>query len=183
MNIEFSKLDLDGAFELKSKKKLDQRGWFARLFCQKELFLINKGKNIVQINSSYSKKKGTIRGLHFQKSPFQEDKVVRCISGEVFDVIVDIRANSKTFGQWRSLILSSKKMNALYIPKGFAHGFQTLTNNCQILYLHTEIHSSESEMGFHYASPELKIKWPLNPTDLSERDLKLEPFKVKKNDL
>ena len=148
MNIEFSKLDLDGAFELKSKKKLDQRGWFARLFCQKELFLINKGKNIVQINSSYSKKKGTIRGLHFQKSPFQEDKVVRCISGEVFDVIVDIRANSKTFGQWRSLILSSKKMNAIYIPKGFAHGYQTLSNNCQILYFHTEFYKKESENGF-----------------------------------
>ena len=180
MNIEFSKLDLEGAFELSSKKKSDQRGWFVRFFCQNELFSINKGKNIVQINSSFSKRKGTIRGLHFQKSPFQEDKVARCISGEIFDVIVDVRPNSKTFGQWRSLILSSKKMNALYIPKGFAHGFQTLTNNCQILYLHTEVHNSKSEMGFHYASPELNIKWPLNPTDLSERDLKLEPFKVNK---
>ena len=180
MNIEFSKLDLEGAFELNSKKKSDQRGWFVRFFFQNELFSINKGKNIVQINSSFSKRKGTIRGLHFQKSPFQEDKVARCISGEIFDVIVDVRPNSKTFGKWRSIILSSKKMNALYIPKGFAHGFQTLTNNCQILYLHTEVHNSKSEMGFHYASPELNIKWPLNPTDLSERDLKLEPFKVNK---
>ena len=183
MNIEFSKLDLDGAFELKSKKKLDQRGWFARLFCQKELFLINKGKNIVQINSSYSKKKGTIRGLHFQKSPFQEDKVVRCISGEVFDVIVDIRANSKTFGQWRSLILSSKKMNAIYIPKGFAHGYQTLSNNCQILYFHTEFYKKESENGFSYNSPFLNIKWPLKITNISKKDSKLKDFHGDKSDL
>ncbi len=183
MNIEFSKLDLDGAFEFKSKKKIDQRGWFARLFCQKELFLINKGKNIVQINSSYSKKKGTIRGLHFQKSPFQEDKVVRCISGEVFDVIVDIRANSKTFGQWRSLILSSKKMNAIYIPKGFAHGYQTLSNNCQILYFHTEFYKKESENGFSYNSPFLNIKWPLKITNISKKDSKLKDFHGDKSDL
>ena len=132
MNIEFSKLDLEGAFELSSKKKSDQRGWFVRFFCQNELFSINKGKNIVQINSSFSKRKGTIRGLHFQKSPFQEDKVARCISGEIFDVIVDVRPNSKTFGEWRSIILSSKKMNALYIPKGFAHGFISLEPNLTI---------------------------------------------------
>ena len=183
MNIKCSELGLDGAYELQSKKKSDHRGWFVRLFCQNELFAINKGKNILPINSSFSKRKGTIRGLHFQKPPFQEDKIARCIQGEVFDVIVDVRPDSKTFGKWKSIILSSEKMNALYIPKGFAHGFQTLTNNCQILYLHTEVHSLESEMGFHYASSELKIKWPLKPTDLSERDLKLNPFEFKKNDL
>ena len=121
--------------------------------------------------------------MHFQKSPFQEDKVVRCISGEVFDVIVDIRANSKTFGQWRSLILSSKKMNAIYIPKGFAHGYQTLSNNCQILYFHTEFYKKESENGFSYNSPFLNIKWPLKITNISKKDSKLKDFHGDKSDL
>jgi dTDP-4-dehydrorhamnose 3,5-epimerase len=105
-----------------------------------------------------------------------EDKIVRCIQGSVFDVIVDLRHASPTFGEWHSVVLDSRLQNMLYIPKGFAHGFQTLEPNCQILYLHTEYHSSESEGGFRYDSESLGIKWPLPACDLSLRDQGLPVF-------
>ena len=174
------KTPLDGAVEIECRPKKDKRGSFVRFFCQQSLSKLFNDTKIVQINSSYSRIAGTVRGLHFQSSPSQENKFIRCIKGKIFDVIVDLREESKTFGKSYSLILDSKKMNMIFVPSGFAHGFQTLLPDCEILYLHTEVHNSKSEMGFHYASPELNIKWPLNPTNLSERDLKLEPFKVNK---
>ena len=167
--MKIKELKLKGAAELNIEKKKDDRGWFTRLFCQEELFPINKKRNILQINSSYSNKKGTIRGMHYQKKPFQEDKVVYCLLGEIFDVIVDIRPNSRTFGKWSSAILSSKKMNAVYVPKGFAHGYQTLSDQCQMLYLHTEVYNQKSESGFSFKSPNLSIRWPLNPTNVSKK--------------
>ncbi len=183
MNIKIKKLRLEGASELLIKKKSDDRGWFARFFCQEELFAVNKGKDIQQINSSFSEKKGTTRGMHYQNKPYQEDKIVSCLQGKVYDVIVDIRPNSNTFGQWTSTILSSEKMNAVYIPKGFAHGYQTLCNNCQMLYLHTEVYNQNSESGFRHTSPYLDIKWPLKTTNISIKDSELKNFSGKKNDL
>ena len=181
--MKIKELKLKGAAELDIKKKVDGRGWFTRLFCQEKLFSINKKRNILQINSSYSTKKGTIRGMHYQKKPYQEDKVVFCITGEIFDVIVDIRPNSITFGEWSSRVLSSKKMNAIYVPKGFAHGYQTLTDKCQILYFHTEVYKQKSEGGFSFKSPYLSIPWPLNPKNISKKDLRLDNFSEKKYDL
>lgn len=167
---------LSGAAEITSNPFHDHRGWFVRFFCQEEMLELNNNKNIVQINSSFTKKKGAIRGLHFQNTPFCEDKIVRCISGKIFDVILDLRDGSKTFGQWQSIVLDSKKMNMLYIPKGFAHGFQTLKSNCQILYLHTEFRHQKSEDGYRYDSSHLNIKWPLEVTDISNRDKNLKEF-------
>ena len=183
MDIKIKKLKLKGASELLLKKKSDDRGWFVRLFCKNELLSINKSKNIKQINSSFTKKKGTIRGFHYQEIPYQEDKLVTCLQGDVYDVIVDIRPNSPTFGKWINTIISSEKMNAIYIPKGFAHGYQTLSNNCQILYFHTEFYKKESENGFSYNSPFLNIKWPLKITNISKKDSKLRDFRGDKNDL
>jgi len=174
--MEIIKSKLSGAAEIKCEPFIDHRGWFTRFFCQEEMFELNQGKSIVQINSSFTKKKGTIRGLHFQNHPYCEDKVVRCISGKIFDVMLDLRQESKTFGQWQAVILDSKKMNMVYIPKGFAHGFQTLTSNCQILYLHTESRNQISEDGYHFNSPYLNIDWPLELTDISERDKNLKIF-------
>ena len=170
------KSKLSGAAQIISEPFIDHRGWFVRFFCQEEMLELNDDKNIVQINSSFTKKKGTIRGLHFQNSPYCEDKIVRCISGKIFDVMLDLRDGSETFGQWQSVILDSKKMNMAYIPKGFAHGFQTLKSNCQILYLHTEYRNQISEDGYHFDSNFLNIKWPIKVTDISARDKNLKEF-------
>ena len=170
------KSKLSGVAEIESNPFVDHRGWFVRYFCQEQIKELNGGKEIVQINSSFTKRKGTIRGLHFQNSPYCEDKIVRCLSGQIFDVVLDLRLESKTFGQWQSIILDSEKMNMVYIPKGFAHGFQTLTDNCQILYLHTEYRNQKSEDGYYYNSPYLGIDWPLELTDISERDKNLKIF-------
>jgi dTDP-4-dehydrorhamnose 3,5-epimerase len=170
------KSPLVGSAEIECTPYKDSRGWFTRYYCQEELKEINGDLNIVQINSSFTKLAGTIRGLHLQKSPHEEDKIVRCISGKIYDVILDNRKDSSTFGQWHGVVLDSEKMNMVYVPKGFAHGFQTLVSNCQVLYLHTQFHSPESEGGFHFNSPELNIHWPLDVTDLSDRDEKLEYF-------
>lgn len=175
---------LSGAAEIECAPHRDDRGWFTRYFCQEELLDINSGREIVQINSSFTKTAGTVRGLHRQKFPYEEDKIVRCVAGKIFDVMLDNRQNSSTYGQWHSVTLDAEVMNMVYIPKGFAHGFQTLTSDCQVLYLHTQFHCPEAESGFHYLSPELAIPWPLEVTDLSERDKKLQYFtnnQVKKN--
>ncbi len=169
-------LPLDGAAEIHSSTMTDERGWFSRHYCQKELSAINGDKQIVQINSSCTKSAGTIRGLHLQHSPYEEDKIVRCIAGKIFDVILDVRLGSATYGKWHSVILDAYEMNMVYIPKGFAHGFQTLEPNCEILYFHTEFFVSKAEGGYRYDSPELDIPWPLEIRKVSEKDKNLDIF-------
>lgn len=165
-----------GAAEIISTAHTDQRGWFSRYFCINELSPLNNDRKIVQINSSFTIMQGTVRGLHYQRAPFEEDKIVRCLNGKVFDVMLDIRVDSVTFGLWHSVVLDSEKMNMVYIPKGFAHGFQTLEPNCQILYLHTQFHNPETEDGYHYLSPKLNIRWPLKVSEISIRDKNLPLF-------
>ena len=167
---------LEGAVEIECTPHRDARGWFARYFCQEELDEINGGREIVQINSSFTKLVGTIRGLHYQIAPHEEDKIVRCISGKIYDVMVDNRKQSPTYGLCHGVVLDAEIMNMVYVPKGFAHGFQTLTEDCQVLYLHTQNHSPQSEDGFFYNSPELEINWPMEVSDLSERDEHLKLF-------
>ena len=174
--LKYKRLTLQNAGEITSLPVFDQRGSFTRIFCQNDLYDLNKNKNIQQINISFSKKAGTIRGLHYQKPPKAEEKIVVCISGKVFDVIVDIRRESDTYKKFYTVILDSTKMNMVYIPKGFAHGFQTLVDKCKILYLHTEFHSTKHEHGFHYESPSLSIPWPKKITNLSKRDERLRCF-------
>lgn len=148
----------------------DTRGRFSRIFCQNELFGILDGKNIVQINHSLTRQKGAIRGMHFQYPPKAEIKMVRCITGKVFDVMIDLRKNSPTFLKWHGEILSSENMKMMYIPEGFAHGFQTLQPNSELLYLHTEFYGPEHEGSVFYDDPKIGIKWPLEVTDISEKD-------------
>lgn len=182
-NMLIKENQLKDVFEINSIPKTDNRGSFSRFFCKKTLSELSKNINIVQINSSYSKTAGTVRGLHFQSFPSQESKFVRCIKGKIFDVIVDIRKESKTFGKWQSIILDSKTQNMVFIPSGYAHGFQTLLPDCEILYLHTDYHEPELECGFHYNSKDLKINWPLDVTQISDRDKKLEIFQNKRKDI
>jgi dTDP-4-dehydrorhamnose 3,5-epimerase len=163
-------IPLKDAFIIETGLIKDKRGSFARFFCFEELIEINKGNNIKQINYSMTKKKGSIRGLHFQYPPKSEIKMVRCLKGKVFDVIVDLRKSSKTFLKWHGEILSEENMKMVYIPIGFAHGFQSLTGNCEMLYLHSEYYSSQHEGGIRYNDSKVNITWPLLLTEISDKD-------------
>ena len=149
----------------------DKRGRFARLFCIKEFEKMLAGRRISQINFSESFKKGTIRGMHYQRPPYCEMKIIYCLSGKVFDVAIDIRKNSETFLKCNSTILDSKNLNCAVIPEGFAHGFQTLTENVTMIYIHTAAYNKQYESTIRFDDPEVKILWPLKPTNLSDKDL------------
>lgn len=167
-----NKLPLEDAFVIEPELVTDNRGIFARVFCQRELQSTLHGKNIVQINHSMTRQKGAIRGMHFQYPPKVESKMVKCLHGSVFDVIIDLRQGSSTFLKWHGEILSDENMKMMYLPEVFAHGFQTLEENCELIYLHTEFYSPEHEGGVRYDDPKIGIKWPLGITDISERDEK-----------
>lgn len=148
----------------------DPRGCLTRLFCEQELKVLLDSRHIAQINHSQTRQRGSVRGLHFQYSPYAEIKLITCLRGVVFDVAVDIRAGSPTFLQWFGLELSAENGEMILIPEGCAHGFQTLSDDAELLYLHTAPYSPESEGGLHYADPRLGIAWPLPLADISPRD-------------
>lgn len=148
----------------------DERGYLERLFCNESLKNFLSGKSIVQINHTLTKKCGVVRGMHFQLSPHSEIKFISCLKGEVFDVTIDLRENSPTFLAIHTEILSANNHKTLMIPEGFAHGFQTLTNDCEMLYFHTNHYHAESERGINALDPLINIQWPLPITLRSERD-------------
>jgi len=165
-------LPLNGAKIANKQKHEDERGYLSRLFCMNELNDKLTFKAIKQINITLTNKKSTIRGLHYQVPPFAETKMVSCIKGKIFDVIVDLRKNSPTFLKFHSEILSYKNQKSLIIPEGFAHGFQSLEDNCEVLYFHTENYQSKYEKGIRYNDQRLKIEWPLHSDIISNRDFK-----------
>ena len=148
----------------------DQRGFLSRLFCMDELMAAGWRKPVAQINHTMTKHRGTVRGLHFQRAPHAEMKLVSCIRGAVLDVAVDVRASSPTYLRWHGEELSAENGRALLIPEGFAHGFQSLTEDAELLYLHSEVYRPAAEAGLHPADSTLAISWPLTITALSERD-------------
>lgn len=150
----------------------DSRGFFTREFCQKKFSDKLEGKNIQQINRSLTKKKGTVRGLHFQYPPFAEIKIVSCLKGKVWDIAVDLRKGSSTFLSYHAEILSQNDYKSFLIPEGFAHGFQTLTDNCELLYLHSREYNKSLEGTVNPTDPRIQINWPLPVKDRSERDTK-----------
>lgn len=172
----FTLTTLSGAYLIDLEKQVDERGFFARYFCEKEFAKLGLSTHWVQMNTSLSKEKGTLRGLHFQKPPKAEDKIVRCFRGAIWDVIVDLRKNSKTFGQWYGTELNDINRTMIYVPKGFAHGFQTLTNESELLYLHSEFYSTEHEAGILATDTDLAIAWPEAITQTSDRDLSFPPI-------
>jgi dTDP-4-dehydrorhamnose 3,5-epimerase len=153
----------------------DRRGYLERLFCSEEFQAFSPGKPIVQINHTLTANRGTVRGMHFQSPPHAETKFVSCLRGEVFDVAVDLRHNSPTFLQWHAEVLSADNHKSLVIPEGFAHGFQTLTDDCEMLYFHTATYKPEAEGGLNARDTQLCITWPLPVFELSQRDAK-HPF-------
>lgn len=148
----------------------DSRGFLSRLFCAEELAAAGWHKPIAQINQTLTQKQGTIRGMHFQRLPHAEMKVVTCLRGAIWDVAVDLRAGSPTFLQWHAEELSAANHRALLIPEGFAHGFQTLSDDCELIYLHSRAYTPKAEAGLNPKDPMLSIIWPLTITELSVRD-------------
>jgi dTDP-4-dehydrorhamnose 3,5-epimerase len=161
---------LKGTFLIETTPYADDRGLFARLYGEAELQEVLKGRSIRQANYSLTLKKGAIRGMHYQVPPMAEAKFIRCLRGSVYDVVVDLRQNSPTFLKWRGVELSARTMNMLFVPEGFAHGFQTLEDMCELLYLHTEFYSLSNERRVRYDDPMIKIEWPLPVSEISERD-------------
>lgn len=166
----FIQTDLSGVWVLERKALEDTRGAFSRLFCADELRKIKVEKPIVQVNHSVTKTKGTVRGLHFQYPPHAEMKIVSCLKGEIFDVAVDLRRGSKTFLCWHGERLSAKNRRSLVIPEGVAHGYQTLTDDCELIYFHTGFYVPEAEGGLNVQDKRIGIDWPLPIAGLSERD-------------
>jgi dTDP-4-dehydrorhamnose 3,5-epimerase len=167
----FTPTPLNGAFIIGLEPFTDERGWFARFYDKKEFGeRIGHTKEWVQLNHSVSYARGTIRGMHFQHPPYREIKMVRCIAGAVLDIIVDLRHASPSFLQWTPVELSAKNSQMLYIPEGFAHGFQTLEENSALLYHHSEYYTPGAEGGFRYDDPSFAIQWPLPVNSLSARD-------------
>lgn len=148
----------------------DHRGFLSRFYCADEFRLAGIIKPIAQINHTFTRKKGAVRGLHFQHPPHAETKLVSCLKGEIWDVAVDLRRDSSTFLQWYGEILSATNRKSMLIPEGYAHGFQALTEDCELIYLHTAAHHPEAEGALNVADPRLSISWPLPIDDLSERD-------------
>lgn len=166
----FTETKLKGAYIIEPEKKGDERGFFARSF-DNEIFKKNGlNPNVVQCNISYSKTKGTLRGLHFQLPPYQEAKLLRCVRGRIYDVILDLRSESETFKQWIGVELSQDNYKMIYAPEGFAASFQTLTDDVELFYQVSQQYTPEYERGVRWNDPAFKINWPLEPTVMSEKD-------------
>jgi len=170
--MEFKKLDIDGLFEINLKPHFDERGFFMRTFDKNEFKNNELQRDWVQENHSRSEKKGIIRGLHFQVEPYSETKLVRCIRGEIFDVAVDLRKGSKTFGKWHGVFLSEENKKMFFISRGFAHGFCTLTDISEVVYKVDNFYSPEYERGLLWNDPDIAIKWPITNPMLSAKDQK-----------
>ena len=174
--MNFTNTTLDGAYIIEPEKIEDKRGFFARSWDTEEFKEMGLNPRLVQCNVSITKKKGTIRGLHYQIKPYEETKLVRCTRGSIFDVIIDLRSKSKTFKKWFSIELTSENYKMIYVPEGFAHGFQSLEDNIEIFYLVSQFYNPKSERGIRWDDAVFKIKWPLNVTEISDKDAKWEYY-------
>lgn len=168
--MRFIPTSLAGAYIVEPEKLEDERGFFARTWCQTEFAEQGLESHLVQCSISFNHRKGTLRGMHFQLPPAAETKLVRCTQGAMYDVIVDLRGNSKTYGQWTAVELTSTNRRALYIPQGFAHGFQTLEDNTEIFYQMSEFYAPDAARGFRWDDPAFAIQWPEVISIMSERD-------------
>jgi len=166
----FTETKLKGAYIIEPERLEDERGFFARTFCQKELKEHGLNTCVAQCNISFNKKRGTLRGMHYQVEPYAEAKLVRCTMGTIDDVALDLRLDSLTFKQWIGVELSAENRRMLYIPEGLAHGFQTLTDDTEVFYQMSEFHHPESARGVRWDDPAFGVEWPLNNPIISVRD-------------
>lgn len=166
----FRATELDGAFVIEPEPRVDDRGFFARIYCVNEFAAHGLNTRLVQANLSYNRRAGTVRGMHYQLAPKAETKLVRCTAGAIYDVIVDLRPDSATYLRWIGVELSAANRAMLYVPEGFAHGFQTLTDDAEVAYQVTEFYSPEHERGVRWDDPALNIRWPAAVTVISDKD-------------
>lgn len=175
--MKIHKTKIEGVFIIEPQPREDERGYFVRVFAKEVLKANGISYNVVHINQSLTKERGIIRGIHYQMKPFREDKIIQCIQGRIFDVAVDLRPRSKTFGKWISVELSGENKKMFLIPKGCGHAFQTLTPNCLIEYFVSEYYSPEFERGALWNDPFFKIDWPIKRVILSEKDKNWPQFR------
>jgi dTDP-4-dehydrorhamnose 3,5-epimerase len=169
-NMQFTETELTGVWVIDPMPVVDSRGSFARVFCEREMADHGLATRFVQHSRSQSVRKGTLRGLHFQEQPYTEVKLVTCVRGAIFDVVVDLRPDSPTRHRWLSVELTPGNMKQVYIPAGFAHGFQTLTDHVEISYMISQFYKPDASMGVRHDDPCFSIDWPMTPTVMSERD-------------
>ena len=172
----FTETPLGGAYLIDLEKRADERGFFARAFCAREFAEHRLVSNMVQANNSLSFQKGTLRGMHYQLAPKAETKLVRCLRGALHDVILDIRPSSPTFGQSFGADLTADNRRMMYVPKGFAHGFITLTDDAEAYYLVDEFYAPECERGIRWNDSRFSIQWPIQPVVISEKDQGFRDF-------
>jgi len=172
----FTATQLDGSWLIDLEPREDERGFFARIWCRQELAARGLDTEIAQESLSFNRHRGTVRGLHFQRPPHEETKIVRCTRGGIFDVIVDLRPRSPTYLRWQGFELTAENHKALYVPKGFAHGFQTLVDDAEIVYQISEFYAPNSAGGHRYDDAAFGVAWPLPVTMISERDLSWPAF-------
>lgn len=173
----FTETELKGAFVIELEKRGDERGFFARTFCRKEFAAHGLNTQLPQANMSFSRFKGTLRGMHYQIHPHAEAKLVRCTRGAVFDVAVDLRSDSPTYLKWLGVQLSAENYKMFYIPEGFAHGYMTLDDHSELIYMVSAFYTPEKERGVRWDDPAFNIKWPLAPEIISDKDKKWADFR------
>jgi dTDP-4-dehydrorhamnose 3,5-epimerase len=172
----FTATKLAGAYVIEPELIADDRGFFARSWCTKEFVAQGLNPQLVQCNISFNRRRGTLRGMHYQASPYGECKLVRCTAGSIYDVIIDLRPDSATYTQWVAVELSSANRQALYIPEGLAHGFQTLTDETEVLYQMSEFYHPESARGVRWDDPKFQVPWPIVEITISDRDRQYPDF-------
>jgi dTDP-4-dehydrorhamnose 3,5-epimerase len=165
-----------GTFEICPELERDQRGFFARTWCQEEFAAQGLNHRLAQCNVSFNLRKGTLRGMHYQESPHGEAKLVRCTAGAIYDVIVDLRADSSTYKEWTAAVLTAEKRNMMYVPEGCAHGFLTLADDAEVFYQMSELYRPESARGVRWNDPAFQIAWPMAIDVISERDRSYADF-------
>ncbi len=166
----FTETDLKGAFIVELEKRGDDRGFFARTFCRNEFEAHGLNPRLSQANMANSRFSGTLRGMHYQIAPHAEAKLVRCTRGRIFDVAVDLRADSATYCRWTGVELTADNYRMFYIPEGFAHGYLTLEDGCELIYMVSEFYAPEAERGVRWNDPAFGIKWPVSPKIISDKD-------------
>jgi len=176
--MKIHKLPIHGAYAVELELETDYRGYFTRIFSLDLIKKINPKFSIVQINQCLSKRKGTIRGIHMQKKPREEAKLIQCLKGSAFDVIVDLRRNSPTYGRWHGTVVSERNKILVFVPQGCAHGFQAMTNNTVVQYPVSEFYTPKLEIGIRWDDPALKIKWPVKKVIVSAKDRKWPDIKL-----
>lgn len=175
--MKFIETKLPGAHIVELNRISDERGFFARSFCKEEFEQHGMISEVVQANLSWNERKGTLRGMHYQHDPYQETKFIRCTRGSIYDVIIDLRKHSPSYGEWLGVELTADNRSALYVPRDFAHGFITLEDKTEVSYLVSQSYQPGSEGGIRWDDPQFNIRWPISPTCISDKDANWPDFK------